>query len=250
MVTRGQFLPADVKLRSDDDFARLRAYALELDADVVALQEIENRDAAHRVFPADRYSIHLAPDRVTQRVGIAVRRGIAYRINPDVTAIALDPEHRLRSGVDVTLTLGLRALRLLAVHLKQGCQHQPLRNTASRSCLTLLDQGAAIAAWIAERVDEGAAFAVLGDFNREMDRRDAFLDRLRQAAPLDRATENRASPCWGTEAFIDHILIGGAARDWLRPDSLRVMTYRESGAAWKQRLSDHCPVSVRFAIPN
>jgi len=91
---------------------------------------------------------------------------------------------------------------------------------------------------------------VLGDFNRHMDGRDQLWSALRQAAPLTRATEGLASPCWGGEAFIDHILLGGAARDWLVADSLRVLTYRETGAEWKQRLSDHCPVSVRLRLPD
>jgi hypothetical protein len=30
---------------------------------------------------------------------------------------------------------------------------------------------------------------------------------------------------------------------------LRVLGYSESGEDWKDRLSDHCPVSVVFATP-
>jgi endonuclease/exonuclease/phosphatase family metal-dependent hydrolase len=104
--------------------------------------------------------------------------------------------------------------------------------------------------WISARRTEGTAFAILGDFNRHMDGRDQLWSALRQAAPLTRATEGRASPCWGGEAFIDHIMLGGAAREWLQPDTLRVLTYRETGAEWKQRLSDHCPVSVRLRVPD
>ena len=58
-----------------------------------------------------------------------------------------------------------------------------------------------------------------------------------------------SSPCWGNESFIDHILAGGAAAAWMRPDTLRVLTFRETDPAWKDRLSDHCPVSVRFLVP-
>jgi hypothetical protein len=60
----------------------------------------------------------------------------------------------------------------------------------------------------------------------------------------------RSSPCWGGEAFIDHIVLGNAARNWLQPDTLRVLTYRETGEEWKERLSDHCPVSVRLRLPD
>ena len=73
---------------------------------------------------------------------------------------------------------------------------------------------------------------------------------LQEAAPLIRVTEGHSSPCWGSESFIDHIILGDTARDWLVPDSLRVLSYRETGAEWKERLSDHCPVSVRLRLPD
>jgi endonuclease/exonuclease/phosphatase family metal-dependent hydrolase len=242
-------LPPDVKVRSEEDFNLLRRYALELDADVIAVEEVDGREAAAKVFPSDRYSIHMTRDRVTQRTGLIVRRGMHYDSNPDVIAIAGEPGSRLRSGADITLRLPSGSLRLLAVHLKQGCQSEPLSRSNRRSCLTLRDQVAPLKAWIADRQAEQMPFLVLGDFNRWMDGRDQFLAALRDAAPLDRATEGRSSPCWGAEAFIDHILAGGPARAWMRPDSLRVLRYRETGLEWKERLSDHCPVSVRLAVP-
>ena len=78
----------------------------------------------------------------------------------------------------------------------------------------------------------------------------AFIRTIAAPTPLTRATEGYSSPCWGHEAFIDHILIGGAARAWVMPNSLRVLAYRETDRAWKERLSDHCPVSVRLTVPD
>ena len=243
-------MPEDVKARAPEDFDKLRQYAQELNADVIAIEEVDGRDAAAKVFPLDRYSIHMTRDRVTQRTGLVVRRGLKYDINPDVTAIAGDPHLRLRSGADITLHLATGTLRLLAVHLKQGCQAQPLLNSTRRSCVELRTQLDPIKAWVAERAAAGEPFLVLGDFNRWMDGRDQFLAALQQAAPLTRATDGRSSPCWGAESFIDHILAGGLARGWMRPETLMVMRYRETGAEWKERLSDHCPVSVRLILPD
>jgi endonuclease/exonuclease/phosphatase family metal-dependent hydrolase len=240
-------LPADVVPRSAGDFDLLAAYAQELNADVVAIEEVDGSAAAMKLFPRDRYSIHMTRDHVVQRVGIAVRRGLRYDANLDVTGLSLG---HLRSGADITLHLGAADLRILAVHLKKGCRDKPLQRARDKACLELESQIPLLAEWIAARRQEGVPFLVLGDFNRSMDGKDALLADLRQAAPLVRATEGRSSPCWGNESFIDHILAGGAAAEWMQPDTLRVMTFRETDTALKDRISDHCPVSVRLAVPD
>ena len=245
--TGDRSLPADVTTRSPEDFDRLAGYARELNADVVAIEEVDGWNAATKLFPHDQYSVYMTRDHVVQRVGIAVRRGLHYDPNPDVSGLAAG---HLRSGADITLHLGATDLRILAVHLKKGCRDQPLPRASGQACIELRDQVPLLADWIAARRQEGVPSLVLGDFNRSMDGKDALLASLRQAAPLVRATEGHSSPCWGNETFIDHILAGGAAADWMRPDTLRVLTYRETTPAWKGRLSDHCPVSVRFVVPD
>lgn len=242
-------LPSDVTLRAPADFDRLRGYAGELNADVVAIEEVDGAAVARRLFPPERYSIHMSHDRVKQRVGIVVRRGLTYDVNPDVTAIALDPRQHLRSGVDITLHTAAGPLRMLALHLKRGCSYAQVGRSGGRTCRTLLAQFDVVTQWIAARRDEAAAFVVLGDFNRQMDRNDPFVQDLNSATPLLRATAGYSSPCWGRESFIDHILLGGKARDWVMPNSLRVLGYRETDPDLKDRLSDHCPVSVRLTLP-
>ena len=237
-------LPADVTPRSEDDFAKLAQYATELNADVIAIQEVDGFPAASKVFSRDQYSIHMSRDHVVQRVGIVVRRGLHYDVNPDLTELSAN---HLRSGVDITLHLNGTDLRLLAVHLKKGCRNEAL--TKSLVCEELRSQIPPISGWIDARNQEKSAFLILGDFNRWMGGKDTFLPELIKVAPLVRATEGRSSPCWGGENFIDHILAGGAAAGWIQADSLRVLTYRETDRSWQDRLSDHCPVSVRVTVP-
>jgi endonuclease/exonuclease/phosphatase family metal-dependent hydrolase len=250
LTSRDGGLPSDVKLRQPEDFDRLRAYALELNADVIAIEEIDNAETARRLFPPETYSIHMSRDHVRQRVGIVVRRGLPYDANPDIVALALDPGAHLRSGVDITLNPPSGPIRILAVHLKQGCQYLTFGGTPQATCLTLMTQFGLVTQWIAARRDERVPFLILGDFNRGLDKNDPFSKKLRGAADLSRVTEGYTSPCWGHESFIDHILIGGTARDWIKPNSMRVLTYRETGPEWKERLSDHCPVSVHLMVPD
>jgi endonuclease/exonuclease/phosphatase family metal-dependent hydrolase len=160
--------------------------------------------------------------------------------------------------VDITVQAGSQTLRLLAVHLHSACHEAPLARPATQPCQALAQQVPILAGWIAERRREGVAFAILGDFNRRLGPRDEMAEAFDSAAPLVRVTEGFANPCWARAGaqgiaygrpFIDHILLGGAARDWWRRDSLRVMVYAESEPGARDMLSDHCPVSARLVLP-
>ncbi len=240
-------LPQDVHTRAPADITRLAAYATRLAADIVAFQEVDGPDAAALVFDPARYTILTTEQAVTQRVGLAVRRDIPVRRNPDLTALDVEPgaPFPLRDGLDATLTLpGGNALRILVVHLKTGCQTGALAASRRPQCALLARQIAPLTDWVAARRREGMAFLVMGDFNRVLDAPEEMGAVLAIAAPLTRATQGRADPCWDGAPFIDHIFAGGPARAWLVPDSLRVQVFRETDDRERSRLSDHCPVSV------
>ncbi|GEM17360.1 exonuclease/endonuclease/phosphatase family protein [Gluconobacter oxydans] len=242
-------LPEDVPGGEHRDFAKLAAYARYLDSDVVAFEETDGPLAASRVFSSTTYQIILTPDPVVQRVGVAVRRDLRVTVNDELSALNVaDPDapHQLRGGLDVTISDGHASLRLLVVHLKTGCWDQPL-NQRQHSCPTLYQQVRIMQDWMLERQDEGEAYAVLGDFNRRLTLHDPLMQQIEAETPVTLTTAGKASPCWGGEYFIDHILLGNAARDWLVPDSLRVMTYQNDTVP--AGLSDHCPVSVRLEMP-
>lgn len=242
-------LPADVMPRTTGEMDRLAQYAHALAPDIAALEEIDSADLAARLFPAPAYHIIISGDQVVQKVAVAIRSGLQIERYPDVTALDVyppDAPRHLRSGLDLSVGTGADRLRLLVVHLKAGCRDSGPRERKP-ACRTLLRQMAVIQDWIMERQDEGEAFAVLGDFNRLLAPDDPALRTLAENGPLTLATADHASPCAQGSYFIDHIILGGAARGWLQPDSLRVMLYRADAAT--TRLSDHCPVSVRLMLP-
>jgi endonuclease/exonuclease/phosphatase family metal-dependent hydrolase len=248
-------LPRGLVTRSREDFSRLADYARRLDADIVALQEVDGAEAAARVFDPRQYRFHFTEERDIQRPGFAWRSTLRVTPNPDLASLDLRPNARfsLRRGADVTLESGRNRLRLLSVHLNAGCREGPM-DRPSNECESLARQSAILAEWIRDRRQEGVAFVILGDFNRRMEGAgEAMLAELSAAAPLTRANEGVSNPCWtdarGGRPFISHILLGGPARQWADRSSLRVLVYGERDFSLRDRISDHCPVSMRLRLP-
>ena len=213
-------LPRDLTTRTEQDFARLRAYAERLAADVIALQEVDGPLAAARVFDSTAYDFHFPAESDVQRAGFAWRKGLNVMRNPDLMALDLRPTARrsLRRGADITLhgENGAR-LRLLSIHLDGGCSQGSVRQPNNSDCQSLGQQAHILADWIADRRRENIPFVILGDFNRRFSRDDDVLSILNAASPMRRATEGFSNPCWSRDgqgrAFIDHILLGLRAAD-------------------------------------
>lgn len=245
--------------RTDADYAALRATVDALDADVIAFQEVENRRAAERVFAPDRYRVVISTRPMSgrgggcyglrhasireQRVGFAIRKGVPFTRHPDVSELGLGSPS-LRWGVDVTIALP-EPLRLLAVHLKSGCNSG--RAPSDRDCTVLFRQLPVLERWIDARAREAAAFAVLGDVNRRLaSRRDAFWAEIDDAEPpaadLTLAAGQRRATCKARyREFIDHIILDTRAAARLVNGSFVEFTY---GVPEDEHPSDHCPIMV------
>jgi endonuclease/exonuclease/phosphatase family metal-dependent hydrolase len=258
-------LPCDVAQRferSSRDFATLARYARELDADVIALQEVDGADAARLVFPG--YEFCFTGSRHLQNTGFAVRAGLPKRCGPDLTALSLDDS--LRRGAELVLFPGeTRELHLLSVHLKSGCSDKSLA-AGGKACDTLARQVPALESWIDAQARAGHRFAVLGDFNRDLlrehgparspsgqplqlwpeiadgDPPDAHLRNVAERQPFRNCVPGQAH-----SAFIDHIVVGRRLAAAVVPGSFERVTFSAADAR-HARLSDHCPLAVRLAI--
>jgi len=138
-------------------------------------------------------------------------------------------------------------VRLLAVHLKSGCNSG--RASTDPDCPVLFDQLPVLETWVDDRAQAGEAFVVLGDWNRRIaSRGDAFLDGLNDgepaAAALTLAGGDRPAGCKARyREFIDFIVVGVDAAARVEPESFQEYVY---GAPEAEHPSDHCPISVRL----
>ena len=230
--------------RIDADYEALAVLAQELNADIVALQEVDGPPAAARVFDPQKYNFFFSDRNDVQRTGFAVRKGIEVVADEDFTVLALDGS--VRRGTDITVKVGGQHLRLLSVHLKSRCFEKPL-DTDNRHCRKLAAQLPILEDWIDRRTAEEVPFVVLGDFNRRFDAAgDTFFPEIDDGAPppldLVRAIEGEESRCLGGRfpRYIDHIVLDEQVAPMLVQGSFEQIQITEAD---EQRfaLSDHCP---------
>lgn len=240
-----------IKKRSDQDFNKLGMIASDLDADIVALQEVENAEAVKRVFGSN-YQFEISTRRIPanrfqQRTGFAIRKGIKVTRNPDYKDLATTSG--LRFGTDITVDLEGQALRLLSVHLKSGCFTQHLDNSRSDDCDKLSKQLPKLEEWIYKRANEGIPYIVLGDFNRRMNDQDDIWTELDDGIPananLERIpSEGITSNCWNFKKYLDFFLISPQVAQWRKDEFISIPIPKDTDSARYTKLSDHCPIAI------
>ncbi|MEZ8028378.1 endonuclease/exonuclease/phosphatase family protein [Enterovibrio norvegicus] len=236
--------------RGELDYQKLREYALKLDADIVALQEVSSISSLRLVFGQD-YRFELSERNHDQKTGFAIRNGIEYRRMPDYAELDWRGNQMLRYGTDISIASNKSgALRILNVHLKSGCFSNSHSN---KSCKTLKPQVAQLANWMLLRDRNKEAFIVIGDFNRRLkEKNDYVMSALKAALPsLHSVGHNNASGCLvkkgeGVKAyrsFIDHILVNEAILPNVDEESFIHHAFAKNDVI-ERELTDHCPIRV------
>jgi len=150
-------------------------------------------------------------------------------------------------------------MRLLAVHLKASCNRDPMTNERF-DCRLLQRQVPVLEDWIDERAKSGAAFGVVGDFNRRFDRegkvaRDgngaivAMWPEIDDGEPagadlVNPGLDHGAVGCGNGSSKrmpIDYLILGERLAKRLVPGSFRVWEYPAGG-----RWPDHCVISIEL----
>jgi endonuclease/exonuclease/phosphatase family metal-dependent hydrolase len=258
--------------RKAADYKHLSSYAKQLDADVIALQEVENEEWARKVF-GNEYDFYFSTKDWVQRVGVAVRKSAGLEVIAKEYK-ALDVG-RVRHGMDLTLSRNGKELKLLAVHLKSGCFTDSLddNNIAlmpssskkeqkrKHACSTLSKQIVPLENWVDKQAEDNKSFIVIGDFNRRFSK-DISNNRTEEQGlwqalddegneSLWTPTVTKNSDCWGGyyKDYIDHIVFNPSAKNMYLQNSFSQLVFKEKYSKEVSRsLSDHCPISVKVNL--
>ena len=235
--------------RTDDDYEYIADRIAKLNADIVAIQEVESAKAAYRVFPESEWVVVMSDRPNTrgsdsgsvcwgtqdkrlrhQATGIAIRRGVDFDVNPSYAHLAGDNPSQ-RWGTDVTIHSEQLSFRVLSVHLASGCwgPEQDIDSGRSDICTTLRGQVSRLAEWIEERNAHNQAFVILGDFNRRLAISDDWA--AAQLLGTDQDTtlvtadirEGTTEDDWCDARYpdlIDHILLSNGLLGHLKRDSV------------------------------
>ncbi|WP_209427461.1 endonuclease/exonuclease/phosphatase family protein [Pararhodobacter sp. SW119] len=241
--------------RTEGEFQRVRDVIEEVGADIWLLQEVESEAALHRIFDPNEHVFHVETrsprasypecrnmpgERLAmQATAVVVRDGIAHERLPDLDALDIGGQGRLRHGVTIRLA-GEQPLNILNVHLRSGC----FEGVGRQACGDVFAQLPVLRAWLDEQ--DGPAL-LGGDINRRLEvEGDVFWTLLNEYDDLHIAGAGIRPQCFArfTE-FIDFLILDDATITAKRLGSFAETTF--SGPE-EDFPSDHCPVSIELDL--
>jgi endonuclease/exonuclease/phosphatase family metal-dependent hydrolase len=257
-------ITAGCRPRTKDELDELKAYAYNLNADIVALQEVASKQAVEQLFPSEQWQVIVSarPDSegyecrdsgrpsTQQKVAFAVKNEIEVKRVEQLEELGLE-RPGLRFGLQLEVATTSFQLNLLNVHMKSGCFVDNYSRSDTESCATFAKQAPILDNWVESQEQSGKAFVVLGDFNHRLT---APYNHLTQALYRNEQGERNTLRNTGAEligchpyypAPIDNIFVGNMNNEKWHYHT-KIVSYENIDV--DAMLSDHCAVvsTIRY----
>jgi 5'-nucleotidase (lipoprotein e(P4) family) len=240
--------------------------------DVFAVQEVGSAAALNVVLPPG-FKVACFTVRVdAQNVGFAIRETSDFEFQcKEIVSLSQESnpavERPVRRGLELKVSRprGIvlpRSLTLLNVHLKSSCPTGRMDVTTNSNCATLQQQAPALEAWIEEQAAQNQPFAIIGDWNRDLDADPSSplqpttlrnlwpeLNDLKppnsamEVAAVDRNLSRITPTC---HDILDQLAISSSLKAQLAPTSLTNGRVPAKLLDRPAAASDHCPLRVEF----
>ncbi|MCU0329497.1 MAG: endonuclease/exonuclease/phosphatase family protein [Candidatus Kapabacteria bacterium] len=241
----------DRKPRGDADYLAIADLMIKTDADVLALQEIENEAALRKVlrYMPDYTGLVLAGAGQQNTAVVWKQNAVAISSLGPWTGLEVDPG-RSRPGFVLSCKKGSFDWIMMVVHLKSTSRFDSTNTLRERSREVRAEQAKRLVAWSdsVQRAGKEQDVIIAGDFNDFPGRKqNATLTALVESSSLHFLTASVRSCRDPKLTAIDHIVASSSARARFVVGSERIDNFRDFlDAQTSEQVSDHCPVVVTF----
>lgn len=241
----------DNKDRATWDYKNIAKVLSITNADIIAMQEIENEKAILKVLEyLDGYKYYVAEGYGKQNLAILYNSNIDLKVL-DIYKPLIVEENRTRPGLLVYAKKGNFDFFLMNVHLKSTSSYDNTEELRQKS-YELRQQQAMVMNQFLDSIlthQKDRDIIFVGDMNDNPNRKNSNIKFFADDPKVVFLTSNLRScknPYWDN---IDHIAITSNTAQRLIKSSIRQINlyelFKQTNA---QQISDHCPVVISFDI--
>jgi endonuclease/exonuclease/phosphatase family metal-dependent hydrolase len=232
--------------RTDSDHKNIANIIELLEADVLALQEIENENSLRKIIKyLDGYDYKMIDTEAPQD------NAIIHRTNVNIDEISLYMpvnvmEGRTRPGLLINASKAGKDFELMSVHFKSTSRYDDTPEKRELSFELRRKQSAAVSRYVDSMISAGKYnFMIVGDMNDNPNRKSTNISELSSRLRfLTDSLESCKNPDWD---MIDHIALSPAMYRIYLDQSLFVYDFYSSmNEVTARKISDHCPVVATF----
>lgn len=236
--------------RTEEDYKNIANIILDMEADIIGLQEIENENALLRILKyLPDYKSYISSGGNQQKLAIISKSNIIIKDYYEYTDLAVE-ENRTRPGLVVSAQKGDFQWTMLVVHLKSTSRYD---NTAEKKegSQSIREKQASVISYWADSIIKNNSnhnLIIVGDFNdTPVRKKNPTLTPLLKNNFLFFLTESLKSCKYPSWYVIDHIIVSENMLQYYEENSLFIYNFREKFPDYSLKLlSDHCPISASF----
>ncbi len=241
----------DHKNRTEQDIMEIADIISSASIDIMALQEIENKDAIERILKyLPDYTAYVSNLSYKQNVGVIYKKYIDLNITDEYKPLMLNGISR--PGLVFNAKIGSYEFDGMVVHLKSTSRYDSTAQMKDESREMRKKQAELISHWADSLMGQCGKMelVILGDFNDFPKRKNnATLTSIIHNPNLIFLTGEERS-CYNPLWFgIDHIVVSSTTKKRFKKGSIFVYNFHSTLTEKEaENVSDHCPITLQLKI--
>ncbi|MCX7737032.1 MAG: endonuclease/exonuclease/phosphatase family protein [Candidatus Kapabacteria bacterium] len=238
--------------RVPEDYKLIAEIIKKSNADLIALQEIEN-DKALKLLTKylDGFKYYVGKRGGQQNLGLLYKKNIKVKFVEEYSPLIVE-EGRTRPGLIFECKAGNFDFVMMVVHYKSTSRFEDTKEKIQKSKELRAKQIEKSHYWADSilRNTKEQDIIILGDFNdTPVRKKDNLFTVFLQDTNFVFLTQNLKSCKYPTAYSIDHILVSRSINNRYLKNSLQSLDFRSILTDQEtKKISDHCPVSVKFDV--